>query len=284
MELPQPRYKVTDPGNKHKYHIELPDGITVGPLLSVTTILNVLAKEALIGWAAREAANFFKTEILRLGRGALSPDILDQITKDAAGAHRRKAKDAADLGTKCHDIFEAIMRGKEPEDIPAELAEPAKDFKRWRLSTDIELVAYELAVGSLLYKYGGRLDAVGYSKARGGFGIVDYKTSSGFYGNEYAFQVGGYAQAFFEQYGVQPAWAEIVRFGKKPPYDSEGRPVVDLAMAVNTFLLLTTVVTANKLALIGEPTFTTVKERAAEAGVQAAKKDKSAKKENALGF
>lgn len=97
MKLPASRYQVAD--DKHKYTILMPDGQTIGPLKSVTAILDVRAKPALIGWAAREAAAFFKAELLRLGQRALDTAMLEQIAKDAAGAHRRKAKDAADLGT-----------------------------------------------------------------------------------------------------------------------------------------------------------------------------------------
>lgn len=254
MELPAPKYIVTADG--HKYGIRLPDGEAVGPLKSVTGILNVLAKEALIGWAAREAAGYFKTEILRLGARALTPKTLGQIAKDAAGAHRRKAKDAADLGAKCHDIFEAIIRGKEPAEIPAELAEPAAAFKTYRLQSDIEIVATELAVASAKHRFGGRLDFLGYSKERGGWGIGDYKTSSGFYGNEYAYQAGGgYACAVEEMFGVKIAWTEIVRFSKKPPYESEARPVTDIAGAIAGFLTALDMTRSNELKLIGPPTF-----------------------------
>lgn len=275
MNLPQPKYQVT--AVDHKYTIAHPDGSSIGPLKSVTGVCDALSKPALIGWAAREAATYFKAELLRIGKAALDVDTLEKIAKDAAGAHRRKAKDAADLGTKCHDIFEAIVRGKEPEDIPAELAEPARDFKRWRLSTDIQLVAFELAVASANLLYGGRTDAVGYSVERGGFGIVDYKTSSGFYGNEYAYQCGGYAYAFEEMYGVPIKWIDIVRFGKKEPYDSEGRPVLDLTSAINGFISLREVCRINDLKVIGEPTFTTVKERAAESVARANGKVKAKK-------
>ena len=275
MKLPQPKYTVTDV--KHRYSIALPNGDVVGPLVSVTKVLSVLNKEALIGWAARESASYFKTELLRLGSRALTPETLGQIAKDAAGAHRRKAKDAADLGTKCHDIFEAIIQAKEPEAVPEELAEPARDFKRWRMQSDIELVGLELPVASLEHRFGGRLDAVGYSPTRGGFGIVDYKTSSGFYGNEYAYQVGGYACALAEQYGVEVAWAEIVRFGKKPPYDSEGRPVSDMTAAVRGFLTAAEMTRLNGVPIISKPTFSTAATRAAEAvaKVPAKKKRKS---------
>lgn len=282
MELPAPKYDVT--ANDHKYSIRLPNGEAIGPLKSVTGILNVLAKEALIGWAAREAAGYFKAELLRMGSRALTPELLEQLARQAAGAHRRKAQDAADLGSRCHDIFEAIIKGIEPADVPAELKEPALDFKRWRLSTDIELVALELPVASREHLYGGRLDAVGYSPSRGGIGIVDYKTSSGFYGNEYAYQVGGYASALAEQYGVQVAWAEIVRFGKRPPYDSEGRPVADLPAAIEGFLSALAMSRSKDLALIGKPTFSTQAARASAAATNPAPAYKGASGSTGLGF
>ena len=253
MKLPKPKYTVTDAS--HKYSILLPSGETIGPLKSVTGILNVLAKDALIGWAAKESANFFKTEILRMGRAALDPAMLEQIAKDAAGAHRRMAKDAADLGSKCHDAFEAIILGREPEGHPKELNEPVAAFKTYRLQSDIEVVATEVAVASAKHRYGGRLDFLGYSTARGGWGIGDLKTSSGFYGSEYAYQVAGYAAAVEEMFDIKIAWAEIVRFSKKPPYESEARPVTDMAAAILGFITALNMVRSNELKLIGAPTF-----------------------------
>jgi len=255
MKLPEPKYAVTD--DNHRYTIRLPNGKEIGPLLSVTKALGVLAKEALIGWAAREAAGYFKTELLRLGRAALTPETVEQIAKDAAGAHRRKAKDAADLGSACHDAFEAIILGREPENIPAELAEPVAAFKRYRLQSDIEIVATELSVASAQHRFGGRVDFLGYSTTRGGWGIGDYKTSSGFYGNEYAYQAGGgYACAVEEMWGVKIVWAEIVRFSKKAPFESEARPVTDIDSAKAGFLTALQMARSNEIKLIGAPTFT----------------------------
>lgn len=259
MKLPKPKYEVTDKNGTHKYTINMPDGTTIGPLKSVTTVLNVIDKPALKGWAARMAAEYFKKEILRIGAAAFKGDVLDQIAKDAAKAHTVFAKDAADLGTACHNAFEAIILGKELDEYPKELVEPIKAFKEWRLGpgSDIEIVAVETMLGSVIHEVGGRLDAIGYSKKRGGWGIVDYKTSSGFYGNEYAYQVGGgYSMMASEMFGVPFVWGEIVRFGKKEPYESEGRPVADMAAAELGFLQALGLVRSNSLKLIGEPSFT----------------------------
>lgn len=283
MNLPQPKYAVTDVN--HKYTIALPSGETIGPLKSVTSILNVLAKEALIGWAAREAAGYFKAELLRLGSRALDVATLEQIARDAAQAHRKKAKDAADLGTACHDAFEAIIKGLELPAYPKELEEPVAAFKRYRLQSDIEVVATELAVASAKHRAGGRLDFLGYSKTRGGWGIGDYKTSSGFYGNEYAYQAGGgYALMVEEMYGIEIKWAEIVRFSKKPPYESEARPVLDICAAKSGFLAALDIVRSNEIKLIGAPTFSSAGIAPAASDETIKAKTKKAAKPSGLGF
>lgn len=264
MQLPKPRYTVSD--DNHKYTILKEDGERVGPLKSVTTILSVIDKPALKGWAARMAADFFKKEILKLGARALDVATLEQIAKDAQKAHTVFAKDAADLGSACHDAFEAIILGKELETYPPALEEPIRAFKEWRLGpgSDIEIVDTETAVASLTHRAGGRLDAIGYSEKRGGWGIVDYKTSSGFYGNEYAYQVGGgYAMMVEEMFGIDVVWGEIIRFGKKPPYDSEGRPVDGMKAAQQGFLHALGLVRHNEMKLIGVPSFTSAGKPAA---------------------
>lgn len=273
MQLPTPRYTVTD--DNHKYTILMPDGAKIGPLKSVTTVLNVIDKPALKGWAARMSADYFKKEILKLGQRALDVATLEQIAKDAAKAHTVLAKDAADLGSACHDAFEAIILGKELDVYPAALDEPIRAFKEWRLGpgSDIEIVDTETAVASVAHKAGGRLDAIGYSKQRGGWGIVDYKTSSGFYGNEYAYQVGGgYAMMVEEMFGIDVVWGEIIRFGKKPPYDSEGRPVTGMKDAQQGFLHALGLVRHNEMKLIGTPSFTSAGKAVAAAPPAKAKK------------
>lgn len=254
MQLPKPRYAVTD--KNHRYQIEKPDGTIIGPLKSVTGILDIRAKPALIGWAAREASNYFKTELLRLGKAALTSDELERIAKEAAGAHRRKAKDASDLGSACHDAFEAIILGKDPENPPKEIIEPINAFKNYRLQSDIEVVATELGVASEQHRVGGRLDFLGWSKSRGGWGIGDYKTASGWYGNDFAYQAGGgYALLTEETYGIKIKWAEIVRFSKKPPYESEARPVIDVHAAKTGFLETLAMFRRDEITLFGEPIF-----------------------------
>ena len=273
MKLPAPKWTV-DADARHRYTILKPTKEVVGPLTSVTTACGIIDKPNLISWSARVGAEHFKAEILRLGVKALSAVELERIFEEAKSKHRTIAKDAADLGTRCHDAFEAIILGKEPEGFPAELLEPIRAFKEWRLKSDIEIVATELKVGSVKHGFGGCIDAVGYSESRGGWGIVDYKTSSGFYGNEYAYQAGGgYAIAAGEQYDIDIKWSEIIRFAKKAPFESEGRSVTDMAAAAAGFLHALELARSCKLKLISEPTF-------ASAGVLVEEKPKATAKTN----
>ena len=152
MKLPEPRYSVID--DNHKYTILMPNGEKIGPLKSVTTVLNVIDKPALKGWAAKMAAQHFKTEILRLGAKALNSVELERIVKEATSAHAVFAKDAADLGSACHDAFEAIILGNELEKYPDALKEPITAFKNWRLGagSDIEIVDTETKLGSVEHR------------------------------------------------------------------------------------------------------------------------------------
>jgi len=111
MKLPEPRYTVTDKNHRYTIHT---DKENYGPLDSVTKILGVINKPALLAWSAREAANFFKNEVLRVGARSLTPDAIEAIAKEAAQAHRRKSGAAMEIGTAVHALFQAILEGNEP--------------------------------------------------------------------------------------------------------------------------------------------------------------------------
>ena len=68
----------------------------------------------------------------------------------------------------------------------------------------------------------------------------------------------GVTIAVEEQFGIKINWCDIIRFGKKAPFESEGRSVTDLANSKAGFLHALGLVQANKLKLIGEPFFTSV--------------------------
>ena len=218
MKLPEPRYSVID--DNHKYTILMPNGEKIGPLKSVTTVLNVIDKPALKGWAAKMAAQHFKTEILRLGAKALNSVELERIVKEATSAHAVFAKDAADLGSACHDAFEAIILGNELEKYPDALKEPITAFKNWRLGAGSDIEIDTETAGSLEHRFFGRLapSAIG---ARGGTSTTRPVRA---YGNEYAYQVWRRLHlALEEQFGIDGR-QEIIRSARSRP-TTEGWPV-----------------------------------------------------------
>src|ERR1700687_5883043 len=76
---------------KHKYFVK------DKPVPSVTTILGVIAKPALINWAANQAVEFMQMNI-KPGQ-SLDEIELSNLFKDAKKAHFKKKTDAGQLGT-----------------------------------------------------------------------------------------------------------------------------------------------------------------------------------------
>jgi len=285
MHLPEPAYTVTDPDGKHKYQIELPSGGTIRELESVTGVLNVINKPALINWATKTACDLIQGRLSCVvgQRIELTEEWINGVV--AEGRKRPKAikDEAANLGTMAHEAFEEIMAGRAPK-VPTAIQSAIEEFKKWFDSSNTEIVATELPIASELNRFGGRLDAVGYRN--GTWGILDWKTGSGIYG-EYALQTaGGYAIAMEEQYpGVKIEWVDIVRFSKKEPWGSEVRPVVALEVARDGFLSALRLSRALKVGLIGQPSYTTFAAVAAEAeNLRRESKQKSKEKTSLVGF
>lgn len=79
------------------------------PLTGVTTILNVIAKPALIQWAASEAVNYVCNNIEELITA--TKERQDELLKEAKTAHRRKKEDAGQKGTDVHALIEERIKG-----------------------------------------------------------------------------------------------------------------------------------------------------------------------------
>ncbi len=237
--ISDPKYKVelVVERNAHFYEVTLKGGSARYP--SVTGMLSVINKPALVPWAKREALSSVETALVKRLDGKNSAPIIlnkswiDEILRDAKKRPDDIKNEAADLGTQAHAFIDQIIHGNAPEAVPEAIQTPVQGFRDWWMKSGIELVMGDTKVASLIYGYGGSLDALG--RRNGKFIILDWKTSSGIY-HEYALQVAAYAQAFYETYGISCAEAIIVRFGKKPPIDFEARELCDLNLSFKTFL------------------------------------------------
>ena len=203
------------------------------PFPSVTTVLGIINKPALVPWARNMALESVK-ETLYEHLEASSPVIdslwVDAIIEQARHRPDQIRDDAADFGTQAHILIEQIIQGLEPE-VPAEMESVVQGFTNWRQDAGLDIQLTETMVYSAKYRYAGAMDAVAYRN--GTLVALDWKTGNGLY-PEYLLQVAAYAKALEEmsEEPVTEAWA--VRFGKKTP-EFEARKVEDLETAFIAF-------------------------------------------------
>ena len=168
---------------------------------SVTTILRIKDKPALVGWAKRETAacavrNLDVLEkMVRSGGPAAAVDWLKRIPDYARDT-------AADLGTAVHAAAEAIGRG-EPVAVGRACARLLAAYRRDFLDVFApRFLAVEAMVCSERYEYGGTADA--FVEIDGETWLLDYKTGAGVYPDT-ALQLAGLARAQFIGYPGDPA-------------------------------------------------------------------------------
>jgi hypothetical protein len=184
-----------------------------GPLYpSVTTILGIKDKPALVGWAKRETAacavrNLDVLErMVRSGGPQAAVDWLKRIPDYARDA-------SADLGSAVHAAAEAIARGQSgpiAEDVAPFVAAYRRDFLE---VFHPRFIALEAMVCSERYEYGGTADA--FAEIDGETWLLDYKTGAGVYPDT-ALQLGGLARAQFIGYPGDPVQYPVpfaTRFG-----------------------------------------------------------------------
>ena len=171
-----PKYTVT--AKNHVYGVE---EAGVSGLPSVTAVLSVVPKPWLTSWVAKMIRE-------ELRRRLQDVDALNKETEkyilDSASAAETRRRTAADLGTGVHEELAA-----------------SPTVERCLRDAGIAVEGREVPVASLQHGFGGTIDLVG--TARGAYVLLDWKTGKAVY-PEYAYQLGGYALAFEETYGVSP--------------------------------------------------------------------------------
>lgn len=204
------------------------------PLIGVTTILGVISKEFLTAWASKEAVKFLgyydretwtptgyipapeqdkidgldKLENALLKMQGMDAETYWKLLKEAKGAHTRKKKDAADIGTNVHAFIEAYIKGEKPEK-PTESRELAgvDAFLRWVDGNTVEFVSSEHMVYSKEHGYAGTLDWT--AKVNGRYMLGDTKTSSMIDGGM-GYQLALYRNADVEESGHDPYQGQII--------------------------------------------------------------------------
>lgn len=171
----------------------------------VTSILAVVAKPALIQWAAGMASDYWLEQIKTRHDYPL-------ICKEAKTAHRRKAKAAADIGNEIHKYAEChFKRLPAPELTTPEAKRGAQAFHDWLGSHKIKIKASERRIFSKKFFYAGTCDLV--AEIDGELCVGDLKTSTGIW-PEMLLQTAAYQGALEEEKEMKFDARYIIRFGK----------------------------------------------------------------------
>lgn len=194
--------------SKHLYEL---DGKR---MTGCTTILGVLAKPALIPWAAKMVVEHIqknaKKEFLPVPEGEQEQDynyiVSEQLLSEAKVAHAKRKTTAGDYGTKTHEIISEIiadviensegriLSGKNPN-------KSVQNFLDWAIENKVKFLETEKIIYSEKWFVAGTVDFV--AEIDGQVWIGDFKTTgSGIY-PEHFFQCAGY-HLMLEDMGLYP--------------------------------------------------------------------------------
>jgi len=178
---------------------------------SVTTILDSIAKPALIPWAANEGAKFFMSH-------AHEDMKAEDMAKGIRGAYRTSSGQALNIGMEVHKwCEEAILwkLGKGEAPLPLERTESKNAinaFREWTKANDVEWLTVEEKVYHRGHKFAGTVDATAIVNDE--YCVIDFKTSGAIY-SAYHLQCAAYAKAIEDMRGKEVDKAYVLRFDKK---------------------------------------------------------------------
>jgi hypothetical protein len=200
---------------------------------SVTTILSVIGKPALINWAAnmeRElvinaSADLYEDlpgpKFPKMSRPVYITTLKDRLGKEKA--HVKELARAGDIGTQVHARIEWEVRkalGQKVGDEPVLQQEALSAFsvwQEWSVAANFRPLLCEQAVFSKKYQYAGTMDLMAEMRDADGKMIkviVDWKTGKAIY-DEALLQNTAYIQALIEMEHAQaPINGLIVRLPK----------------------------------------------------------------------
>lgn len=199
---------------------------------SVTNVLAMLNKPALVGWAAREVAMLAATmrEVL--------PQMSYEDTVDLLkGAASRKGNSAGARGTTIHSWLEDMLLGRKPPELTGQALDYEAAAQSWYDTFDPEVIATETTM--FADGYAGTADAV--VRMHGEVWLLDFKTSKAVYG-EAALQAAALANGSLWHDGVTPLTSVridrlgIVRIGLNGKW--ELKEVADRTAQLDAFLSL----------------------------------------------
>lgn len=192
------------------------------PLTGCTTILGVIAKPALIQWAASEAVKFvgeeWKPDV------TYSAEAIKIILDKAKTVHRRKKEEAGQKGTDVHAIIEDIIKfaiEKDEGQVMMNTHEipQVRNFIEWAMDLKIKFLESEKKVYSAKHWVAGTADFTCLIDGRKYIG--DIKTSSGIYDRTPMAQTAAYRMMLEELGEKDFVGSVIVNIKKDGNFDKE---------------------------------------------------------------
>jgi len=193
-------------------HLYAANGIIVP---SVTGIVGVIDKPALIPWAVNETVKYLKDRWLPDTN--YTKEQISTILQDAKESRFRISQKALNIGSDAHDWIERHIKAKilqipEPDmpEYPPVLA-AVTSFLEWESTQDIQYVASERRLFSRRFMYSGTVDIL--MRVKGELVVGDLKTSKAIY-PEYFLQCAAYAHAITEEDAEDVNKVAIIRIPK----------------------------------------------------------------------
>jgi len=189
-------YRFEEKGHSHWFNGERMTGIT--------TVLSVIAKPALISWAANMAVDYIDEKLpVKRDNNVLSVDADDfkRILEEARKAHTRKKETAGEKGKDIHALIEERIKGAiknnngmiDPQAIDEN--DQIQKFIEWTQDNKVKFLESELHLYSESKFLGGVCDFV--AEIDGEKWIGDIKTG------------GVYPEAFYQMAGYQILMEEM---------------------------------------------------------------------------
>lgn len=186
---------------------------------SVTTILGVLAKPALIQWASNVAVDYLASHsssndmfTALVGTSSIRNDEFD----NARNAYKDKSTDALDTGSVVHNAIDAYIKtgSYHLDEGMVEENRCMESFIRFTHEHNVEFVENEMTVFDPVKRYAGTLDAV--AKIDGKRYVIDFKTSSAIYSENWM-QVAAYRGAYNKMKRKSGYGIAVLRLDKNEP-------------------------------------------------------------------
>jgi hypothetical protein len=205
-------------GHDYRYYVATMKDGAEWRLRSVTSILGVLNKEALIQWAVDQAMDDLRASLVPGDDGIIhvTPSGLEAILAQARMAHYRTKAEAADLGTLAHEAIEDYLRtGLEPDFTGTDprVSNCYDLFRDWWGQAGLSVIQTELMVYHAGLGYAGQLDFLAADQD-GNPVLIDWKTSKSLY-SDYDLQVVAYAKALHAMGRGTVSAMRIVRIGRE---------------------------------------------------------------------